>query len=165
MFQFLAWRFNVLLAEITFILTLFKGFCIVVSLIKCKKQYLLKIQVSRLQPSAPSSISFSDPTFVLRYLCQAKSHSSWPPTLIAVQYTTFFRLAEMLFKQRSYIHKRLFHTLWKDMLIWLEQRSAKHLITTGHTAYACIYYRQYEIIMMSWTENKNVSLWLKQYSC
>jgi hypothetical protein len=44
-------------------------------------------------------MSFSDPTFALRYLCQAKSHSSCPPTRIAVQYTTFFRLADMLLKK------------------------------------------------------------------
>lgn len=76
------------------------------------QQYLLKIQVSRLQPSAPSKMSLSDPTFVLRYLCHAKSHSSCPPTRIAVQYTTFFRLADMLFRQRCQAvrHVQIFST-------------------------------------------------------
>jgi hypothetical protein len=50
-------------------------------------------------------MSFSDPTFVLRYLCQAKSHSSCPPTRIAVQYTTFFRLADMLLKEKNGTYK------------------------------------------------------------
>ncbi|KZC13131.1 Aminopeptidase N, partial [Dufourea novaeangliae] len=48
-------------------------------------KYRLSSHVSLVQPSALNSRSFSEPTFVSRYLCQAKSHSVCPPTRMAVQ--------------------------------------------------------------------------------
>lgn len=77
---------------------------------------LANIHVSREHPKAPSRISFSEPTFELKYLCQAKSHSFWPPTLIAVQYTVPLRFGEIL-ESFSKINQRV---------RWIAKTSLEH---------------------------------------
>ena len=58
--------------------------------------YLLRTQVSLLQASADCSRTFSAARFSVLYRRRANSHSSMPPSAMAVQYTVDFIPGSML---------------------------------------------------------------------